>query len=54
MVKIFYYSGEKTGGSKRSESKAKVLGVGCLPGSNSFHRHSQKQWMFFYSFYLRV
>lgn len=28
--KIFHYSGKKTGGNERSESKVPV--VGCLPG----------------------
>lgn len=29
-----------------SGARAKqALAVGCLPGSNKFNRHSQKQWM---------
>lgn len=44
--KIFHYSGKKTGGSERSESKASSSGgVSSWSHFSLFHRHSQKQWM---------
>lgn len=44
--KISHYSGQKAGGSERSESKASSSGgLSSWSHFSLFHRHSQKQWM---------